>query len=320
MEKKYQIFISSTYLDLKDERQAVSRAILDLGHIPSGMELFPATNSSQMEYIRKVIDDCDYYVIILGGRYGSVGPEGLSYTEQEYNYAIQTGLPVLAFIHENVGDLKVKNTDTDEGLKAQLAAFKEKVRGSRIVKLWSEIGNLQSSVITSLTSEFANSPRVGWRRDDGQLSREALDKIDKLTKQSENYRQYWLKSSEKVSGYENLAESSAEIKFYSEGALRKLNFSGEQIIREFAPHLSFGIAREDIASGLVSIISHEFDTPESQIKLAPKSLETVVLFFEVFEIASADELGNLIINPKKKYLLKAAFRPLAQVISDEIPF
>lgn len=320
MEKKYQIFISSTYLDLKDERQAVSRAILDLGHIPSGMELFPATNSSQMEYIRKVIDDCDYYVIILGGRYGSVGPEGLSYTEQEYNYAIQTGLPVLAFIHENVGDLKVKNTDTDEGLKAQLAAFKEKVRGSRIVKLWSEIGNLQSSVITSLTSEFANSPRVGWRRDDGQLSREALDKIDKLTKQSENYRQYWLKSSEKVSGYENLAESSAEIKFYSEGALRKLNVSGEQIIREFAPHLSFGIAREDIASGLVSIISHEFDTPESQIKLAPKSLETVVLFFEVFEIASADELGNLIINPKKKYLLKAAFRPLAQVISDEIPF
>jgi len=39
-EKKYQIFVSSTYEDLKDERQAAVEAILLAGHIPAGMELF----------------------------------------------------------------------------------------------------------------------------------------------------------------------------------------------------------------------------------------------------------------------------------------
>jgi hypothetical protein len=41
MQKKYQVFISSTFRDLADERQDAMRAVLDLGDIPSGMEYFP---------------------------------------------------------------------------------------------------------------------------------------------------------------------------------------------------------------------------------------------------------------------------------------
>lgn len=320
MEKKYQIFISSTYLDLKEQRQAVSRAVLDLGHIPSGMELFPATNSSQMEYIRKVIDDCDYYVIILGGRYGSVGPEGLSYTEQEYNYAVQTGQPILAFVHEDTGELKSKHTEQDEALRKRLENFKERVKGSRVVKFWSDISNLQSSVITSLTAEFSSSPRVGWRRDDGQLSRQAIKKIEELSKDSERYRGAWLAAYEKVAIYENLGDSVAEVKYSVSGNLRKMNVSGEQIIREFAPHLVYGISIDDIEEGLISIIAHKSDTPELDIKISPASIDNIILFFEVFEIATKGERGALTISDKKKYLLKAAFRPLKQVIDDEIPF
>jgi len=75
MNKKYQVFISSTFSDLVQERQATIRTVLDLGHIPSGMEIFPAADVEQFEYIKKVVDECDYYVLIIGAR-SSVCLEG----------------------------------------------------------------------------------------------------------------------------------------------------------------------------------------------------------------------------------------------------
>jgi Domain of unknown function (DUF4062) len=49
--KKYQIFISSTFADLHEERQIARKAILDLNYIPAGMELFPAVDMGVFEYI-----------------------------------------------------------------------------------------------------------------------------------------------------------------------------------------------------------------------------------------------------------------------------
>ena len=51
MEKRYQVFISSTFRDLIDERQAVLRAVLELDHMPAGMELFPAADDSAWQLI-----------------------------------------------------------------------------------------------------------------------------------------------------------------------------------------------------------------------------------------------------------------------------
>ena len=118
MEKRFQVFVSSTYDDLKEERQEVMRALLELDCIPSGMELFPATNYDQWSVIKSVIDDCDYYLVIIGGRYGSLGPDGLlSYTEMEYRYAVKSGKPCLAFIHAEPGVLMAKETEETEAGK-----------------------------------------------------------------------------------------------------------------------------------------------------------------------------------------------------------
>ena len=84
LKKKYQVFISSTYEDLKDERAAVTQCLLDNNCIPVGMEQFPSSNMSQMDYIKKMLDDCDYYILIVGGRYGSLDDDGVGYTEKEY--------------------------------------------------------------------------------------------------------------------------------------------------------------------------------------------------------------------------------------------
>ena len=105
MDKRFQVFVSSTYDDLREERQEVMQALLELDSIPSGMELFPAANDDQWTLIKKVIDDCDYYLVIIGGRYGSRGPNGKSYTQLEYEYALSKDKPTIAFLHQNPGNL-----------------------------------------------------------------------------------------------------------------------------------------------------------------------------------------------------------------------
>jgi hypothetical protein len=62
---KYQVFISSTYADLREEREAVTWAILTARHIPVGMEAFTATDDRGWQTIKSVIDRSDYYVLIL---------------------------------------------------------------------------------------------------------------------------------------------------------------------------------------------------------------------------------------------------------------
>src|SRR4051812_48071064 len=113
MEKAYQIFVSSTFADLQEERQQVSNTLAKAGYIAAGMELFPATDQQQLEYIKRIIDRSDYYVVIVGGRYGSLAEDGKSYTEKEFEYAQSKGIPVLAFLHEDPRSIAVARTDED---------------------------------------------------------------------------------------------------------------------------------------------------------------------------------------------------------------
>ena len=96
------------------------QAILDLDHIPSGMEAFPAIDMEQFEYIKKVIDECDYYLLIVGARYGSTDEEGVSFTEREFDYARSVGKMVIALLHNDIENLPMKNIDADPSLKVKL--------------------------------------------------------------------------------------------------------------------------------------------------------------------------------------------------------
>ena len=110
MKRKIQVFVSSTFTDLVAERQAAVAAILKAGHIPAGMELFTAGDKSQMETIERWIDESDVHMLILGGRYGSIEPVSrVSYTELEYDYAVQKGKPLFAVvIKDDALESKVK--------------------------------------------------------------------------------------------------------------------------------------------------------------------------------------------------------------------
>lgn len=177
MKKKYQVFISSTYLDLKSERETITKLVIDMGFIPSAMELFPATSMDQFRYIQKVIDDCDYYVLVIGGRYGSTTNEGISFTEAEYDYATSTNKTILAFIHESPDSFPVKYVDAAPELRDKLLAFREKASTGRIVKFWTTPEQLASQAMTSLHHAKEDYPGVGWVRGDFKDSKDISEEF-----------------------------------------------------------------------------------------------------------------------------------------------
>jgi len=67
MDKLFHVFVSSTYSDLQEERSRVSEGLSKAGQVPEGMEIFPASSQKQIDFIKSVIDRCDYYVVIVGG-------------------------------------------------------------------------------------------------------------------------------------------------------------------------------------------------------------------------------------------------------------
>jgi hypothetical protein len=127
MDKRYQIFISSTFRDLQDERQAILRAVLELDHMPSGMELFPAADDTAWQLIRDVIDASDYYVLIVGGRYGSLDESGIGFTEREYDYALAQKKPIIPLLHQNPDNLPRDKTETDPADWERLKSFRAKI-------------------------------------------------------------------------------------------------------------------------------------------------------------------------------------------------
>lgn len=184
MEKRYQVFVSSTYADLKAERQKVIQALMELDCIPAGMELFPAADEEQFEFIKRVIDDCDYYLLIIGGRYGSVTPEGISYTEKEYEYALDRGLKVIALLHENPDEIPFGKSEQNPDLRARLEAFRERVATDRLVRFWRSADELPGIVALSLSKTIKMFPAVGWVRADRVSSEELLTEINDLRKQN----------------------------------------------------------------------------------------------------------------------------------------
>lgn len=161
MEVKHQVFVSSTYRDLIEERKAVIHALLELDCIPAGMELFPAADEDAWTLIKEVIDDSDYYVLILAGKYGSTNPESVSYTEMEFDYAVSVNKPIISFLHENLDALSGVNIEKTEPMQMKLNAFREKAKGKHC-KFWSTPEDLGGKVSRSLVQLKKRHPSLGW--------------------------------------------------------------------------------------------------------------------------------------------------------------
>lgn len=182
--KRYQVFVSSTFRDLQEERLEVLKALLELDCIPSGMEYFPAANEEVWAYIEDLIGACDYYIVILAGKYGSVGPDGIGYTQKEYEYAVAQGIPVIAFLHSDKTALPASKNESDPVLSNRLREF-EALAKQRLCKHWTTTHELGAVVSRSLTQLIKKHPRPGWVPATSLASDEATQEILALRRRVE---------------------------------------------------------------------------------------------------------------------------------------
>ena len=197
LDKKYQIFISSTYKDLVEARNKVRDAILSMMHFPVGMELFSAADEEQWEIIQETIDSSDYYLLIVGQRYGTVitsgDDAGISYTEKEFWYAKGKEIPILAFIISDDVEIKKANIETDLCKVQKLEQFKKSVASDRVVEWWKNTDELAQKVTAALYKQISRKKRPGWVRSDSfdlESSHAEILKLNSLVRelQEENLK------------------------------------------------------------------------------------------------------------------------------------
>jgi hypothetical protein len=165
MKKRYQVFVSSTYLDLKEERQAVLNALHEMGCFVSGMEFFPASPHDPLSFIKREIDVCDYYILIVAGRYGTCLKNGTSYTEEEYLYAKNKDIPILVFLHNGVNGLPPEKTDAgDPSRMKRLLDFRTALEGRSTCSRFETPDELARKASESLHRQINENPRGGWVR------------------------------------------------------------------------------------------------------------------------------------------------------------
>jgi len=161
----YGVFVSSTYEDLREERAEVQKALLKLHCMPIGMELFGSADEETWDFIKRQIDGCDYYVVVIADKYGSTDEDGVSYTEKEYDYARELKKPVLSFIHGNRKSIRRDKTEDDAIKRDKLEAFIEKVRRSP-VGWFTSPDDLAKEVLASFVNERDRRPATGFIRAD----------------------------------------------------------------------------------------------------------------------------------------------------------
>ncbi len=258
MQKKLQVFVSSTYSDLIPERQAAVEAILRAGHIPAGMELFAAGSESQLEIIKRWIDSCDIYMLLLGGRYGSIEPSsGLSYTEIEYRYAVDQGKPLFAIIlSDDYIQQKVKEHGTatiELSERGKLDTFNRLVK-ERISRFAKDQSDIRLAVLESMLDIQTRYSLKGWVREDEVPDiTELLSQITTLKKEKaeleSQLRTKELGEQDKIGDY-TFAELRDTLEKITVKVLDKVSLNGDMevsvldMLLLFQDKLSLGISNQ----------------------------------------------------------------------------
>jgi hypothetical protein len=181
MEEKYQVFVSSTFKDLEMQRKAAIQVVVECRHIPIALDTFGARSERDREVIDTMIEESQILILIIGHRYGDRldGSRGRSYTEYEYEKAVEAGLRVLAFfLDEREANAMIRASRKGAKEKAEavlkLDAFREKVRkgakGSKGVmySVWHRSTTFDQFLwligksLKDLVMSEKNRPKRGW--------------------------------------------------------------------------------------------------------------------------------------------------------------
>ncbi|MBC3248748.1 DUF4062 domain-containing protein [Serratia fonticola] len=298
MDKRYQVFVSSTFTDLEDERKHVIQTLMEMDCIPAGMELFPAIDEEQWEFIKRIIDDCDYYLLIIGGRYGTVADDGLSYTEKEFDYAISKGLKVTVLVHENPGQLSVDKSELNPESREKLTKFIAKASNGRLRKTWASVKDLPGLVALSMTKTIKTYPAIGWIRANKITNEMALSELNELRKRNEELlakiEDFEGRNSfsppEDIAGFESYFDVNYSANSYigNDGGDFSISLRWDKLFSAISPFVIGGATDEKIATVLVDYIKKVEPNYYDYTSVDIHDVKTIYIQFKVLGLLDKD--------------------------------
>lgn len=306
MTKRYQIFISSTYDDLKQERQELWQTLISFEYIVAGMEVFPAANEEQFSFIKKQISVSDYYILIIGGRYGTLSGDGLSYTEKEFDYALDQNIPILVFPIKDPGSVALSKTDEDPEKFKKLSAFRKRVSHKRIIKFWSNSSELSLAVIQALQTAIAANPRPGWVRGDTIASDDIKDSYLKLQDDYAALQDRYNKIVPMKNNFDQKQLSSwTQIEF--ENTKTKETQSARISVNDILAELSITelFNEETLEQAVKGAISRKSDADYDDIIITEWQLDRAIILLARLDIAKIDDSGTMVQIVRGKHFLPA---------------
>jgi len=294
VDKRYQVFVSSTFIDLKEERSSVIQTLMKMDCIPAGMELFPALDEEQFEFIKKIIDDCDYYLLIIGGRYGSLTSEGISYTEKEYDYAVSKGIKVLALIHGAPEQIPLGKSEETATARRKLEAFREKVKQGRLVEFWTKSEELPGKVAIGMNATIKTYPATGWvRASHLDRTNQLLSELNEVRKLNDQLRVDLEQLRSQATGSQVLDHSVMKETITVKGSYTQpgptnqhpqnpprtpwqREFSWEDIFRIIGPYLLTNPTEDHVRSSLAHFLFRSTGIAASQVGLEDGNLVDVI--------------------------------------------
>jgi hypothetical protein len=282
LKRRFQVFVCSTYEDLKAERQAAVEAVLKAGHIPAGMELFTAASESQMQVIHRWIDESDIFMLILGGRYGSIEPSsGLSYVESEFTYARKIGKPFFSVVLSDEGrEAKVRKHGTaviETSNQEALQRFRAIVV-SHLCAFFSTPQEVKLAVFETLPQLAASNDLMGWVKASDVPDPKIIDEMTRLLGENEKLRTDLEKLRKGTSS--KAADIPQFDDLYRVLATEKIRFPAEHngtgmdqhlpllnLTLGFAPALAKGVTNSLSASRLESFLFNSVAAPLASLGL-----------------------------------------------------
>jgi hypothetical protein len=158
---KCNVFISSSWLDLKEERELVLdlfrkfRTVDHLNVDPIAMEDFGFSSNPPIERCIGGVENAHAYLGVIGHIYGSI-PKGetKSYTELEYQRAIELKIPILFCIRSDEAPLTGVKIEKDPIKLNKFNNFKQVIMGKHTVIFFDGANHLISELAMHLPQQL----------------------------------------------------------------------------------------------------------------------------------------------------------------------
>lgn len=178
IDKRYHVFISTTEADMHAERVVLSQTLVSQGFFSWGLEQrTPLTTA----FARRQIDDCDYFILMLGSRYGELSASGVSYMHLEYIYAVTKQKPILVLMYEAPESRADEFQDRQPEGKVKFLDFRRQLQRERdMVMTFRDLRDLEIAIRHTMPQFLNRYPAQGWIRPNHQQLQQLQDENEQL--------------------------------------------------------------------------------------------------------------------------------------------